>query len=102
MPVTSIGWLHTALAFGALAVGAAVAFDRKGTARHRWLGRIYGGLILAVNGTAFMMYELFGRVGPFHCCMRSTFAQAGPPRRPAADATTAALARSSYLRPKGA
>ena len=39
---------------------------RKGTRRHRWLGRSYVVAMLGLNGTAFMTYELFGGFGAFH------------------------------------
>ena len=60
MPVTWMGWVHFGLALAAMAIGGAVAVGRKGTPRHRRMGRWYGGLMLAVNGTALMMYGLFG------------------------------------------
>ena len=66
MPVTSIGWVHFVLAIAAIGAGAAVALARKGTSRHRQLGRTYGFLLIGVNVTAFMIYGLFGRFGPFH------------------------------------
>ena len=65
MPVTSIGWVHFVLAIAAIGAGAAVALARKGTSRHRQLGRTYGFLLIGVNVTAFMIYGLFGRFGPF-------------------------------------
>ncbi len=66
MPGTSIGWVHFVLAIAAIGAGAAVALARKGTSRHRQLGRTYGFLLIGVNVTAFMIYGLFGRFGPFH------------------------------------
>ncbi len=66
MPATFIGWGHLALALAAMAVGGAVALEPKGTGRHLWLGRCYGILMLGVNVTAFLLYGLFGRFGPFH------------------------------------
>jgi uncharacterized membrane protein len=66
MPHTPLGWVHVALALGALVAGAAVAIAEKGTPRHLVLGRTYGWLMLGVNGTAFMIFGLFGRFGPFH------------------------------------
>ena len=46
--------------------GAAVAIAEKGSPRHVLLGRTYGCLMLGVNGTAFMIFGLFGGFGPFH------------------------------------
>ncbi len=66
MPVTLIGWIHFLLALAAMAAGGVVAMERKGTPRHRRLGRTYGFLMLGVNGTAFMLYGLLGHFGPFH------------------------------------
>ena len=66
MPVTSMGWVHFVMALAAIAVGGAVALSRKGTVRHRNLGRVYAWLMVGVNATAFSIYGLFGRPGPFH------------------------------------
>jgi len=66
MPVTSIGWVHFVIAIAAIGAGAMVAFTPKATRRHRNLGRVYGWLMIFLNATAFLMYELFGRFGPFH------------------------------------
>jgi uncharacterized membrane protein len=61
-----LGLAHLLTALAAIASGAAVVLSRKGTHRHRWLGRGYVAAMLAVNGTALMIYELYGRFGPFH------------------------------------
>jgi uncharacterized membrane protein len=61
-----LGLAHLLTALAALAFGAAVVLSRKGTHRHRWLGRGYVAAMLAVNATALMIYELYGRFGPFH------------------------------------
>ena len=66
MPVTSIGWVHFVLAIAAIAVGAAISLTRKGSPRHRTLGRWYAWLMVGVNVTAFTLYGLFGTFGPFH------------------------------------
>ncbi len=66
MPVTSIGWVHFAIAIAAIAAGGLVALTPKATPRHRNLGRVYGGLMIILNVTAFLMYQLFGGFGPFH------------------------------------
>ena len=62
----SLGWTHTGAALTALAAGAAVLLTRKGTRRHRQLGWAYVVSMLLLNGTALLIYRLFGRVGPFH------------------------------------
>lgn len=61
-----LGWLHTACALVALGSGAAVLLRRKGTRVHRRMGWIYVASMLALNGTALMIYRLFGGFGPFH------------------------------------
>jgi len=65
MPV-SLGWTHTIAAVAALVTGAAVLLTRKGTRRHRQLGWAYVVSMLLLNGTALLIYRLFGRFGPFH------------------------------------
>jgi uncharacterized membrane protein len=62
----SLGWTHTIAAVTALATGAAVLLARKGTRRHRQLGWAYVVSMLLLNGTALLIYRLFGRFGPFH------------------------------------
>lgn len=62
----TLGWFHTICALLALASGAAVLMRRKGTRSHRRLGWLYVGSMLALNGTALMIYRLFGGFGPFH------------------------------------
>jgi uncharacterized membrane protein len=61
-----VGLVHFLVALGALTLGSAVILGRKGTQWHRWLGRGYVFLMVALNGTALMIYELFGGFGPFH------------------------------------
>lgn len=61
-----LGGFHTVCALVALGSGAAVLLRRKGTRSHRRLGWIYVGSMLALNGTALMIYRLFGGFGPFH------------------------------------
>ena len=61
-----IGFAHLVTAMLAVAIGALVILTKKGTRRHKWLGRSYVGMLLAVNLSAFMIYELFGGFGLFH------------------------------------
>ncbi len=61
-----LGSVHFGTAILAMLAGAAVVISRKGTARHKLLGRIYLALMILMNGTAFLIYELFGRFGVFH------------------------------------
>ncbi|HEY0021778.1 MAG TPA: DUF2306 domain-containing protein [Longimicrobium sp.] len=62
----SLGWTHTIAASTALVAGAAVLLTRKGTRRHRQVGWVYVVSMLLLNGTALLIYRLFGRFGPFH------------------------------------
>ena len=64
--MSRLGWLHTALATAALVLGLGVVLRRKGTRSHRWLGRAYAVCMFGVVGTAFAIYNLYGRFGPFH------------------------------------
>ena len=61
-----IGLMHLITAFLAIAIGAAICLQKKGTRRHKWLGRAYVGMMVALNATALMIYELFGGFGLFH------------------------------------
>lgn len=61
-----MGLLHVLLAVAALLFGTLVLFQRKGNSRHRFLGRAYLVLMLGLNLTALLNYELFGYFGPFH------------------------------------
>lgn len=61
-----LGALHALAAGLALAAGCAVALAPKGTARHRALGRVYLGAMLALNASALLIYDLTGRPNLFH------------------------------------
>lgn len=62
-----LGTIHLATAVLAIVSGAAVLLTGpKGARRHRQLGWVYVGAMLTLNGTAFMIYKLFGGFGPFH------------------------------------
>jgi uncharacterized membrane protein len=62
----SLGLVHVLFALAAMLFGAAVIFNRKGTRKHRWMGRSYLAMMLGLNATALLDYELFGQFGPFH------------------------------------
>ncbi len=64
--MNTIGLLHTGIGVAAVVLGAAVVFGKKGTRRHSWLGRCYLIAMLLLNATALLIYDLFGRFGPFH------------------------------------
>ena len=61
-----LGVFHLLTAIAALLIGALVLFARKGTRRHRWLGRTYLVSMLALNFSALMIYEVFDGFGVFH------------------------------------
>lgn len=61
-----LGFLHALFGLAALGCGLAVVANRKGTRRHRRLGYAYVTSMLLLNGTAFAIYDLYGRFGPFH------------------------------------
>lgn len=61
-----VGLVHLIAAVLAVVTGTAVVLSRKGTGSHKWLGRGYVLMMLTVNVTALMIYELFGRFGLFH------------------------------------
>lgn len=62
----ALGAFHLFTAGLALASGASVAVARKGTARHRWTGRVYLAAMLLLNLSALSIYELTGRFNLFH------------------------------------
>ena len=61
-----IDYVHIASAVLALASGALVIAQRKGTRRHVLTGRCYALSMLAVNGAALLGYWVNGSWGPFH------------------------------------
>ena len=63
--MVTIGQIHLTLAITAMASGAVVLFMPKGTGPHRLIGLTYAFSMLGLNGTAFLLYNLFGRVGLF-------------------------------------
>lgn len=56
-----LGLIHILAALAAMLFGAAVVVARKGTRRHRWMCRGYFFMMLALNATALLNYELYGR-----------------------------------------
>ena len=57
--------LHLAAAILALVIGAVVVSRRKGTTRHRWLGRLWAGLMLFVAVGSFWI-QMSGRFSWIH------------------------------------
>ncbi len=62
----ALGGVHVLFGVLALVAGAAVFFVEKGSRLHRRLGKTYATSMFALNGTALMIYDLFGGFGPFH------------------------------------
>lgn len=61
-----LGIIHLVSAIAAMIFGAIVLFLKKGTSLHIRLGYFYALCMLILNGTALMIYNLFGYFGPFH------------------------------------
>jgi len=57
---------HFTAALVAIALGAVLVCERKGTPTHRMIGVGYVLAMLVVNVTALCLYSLTGRFGPFH------------------------------------
>lgn len=60
------GFIHLISSIAALAFGTLVLFNTKGTRLHKRLGYGYVISMVVLNLTAFSIYRLFGRFGPFH------------------------------------
>ncbi len=60
------GVIHLTFAVSALVFGLIVVMMPKGTRRHRKAGWVYAVSMVGLNGTALMIYRLFGGFGPFH------------------------------------
>jgi uncharacterized membrane protein len=63
---TTIGLIHLIAALLAMVAGAVVLLNTKAGTFHKRVGYVYVVLMLVLNGTAFQIYQLFGRFGPFH------------------------------------
>ena len=61
-----LGAVHLASGYAALVLGGTVALMRKGTPRHRWVGRGFALTMVVLNATALAIYDLTGRVNLFH------------------------------------
>lgn len=61
-----LGLVHLALAMIAIVAGSVVILSMKGTRRHVLSGRTYVFAMVAVNGSAFLIYELYAGFGLFH------------------------------------
>lgn len=63
---SSTGLIHLLFSLASLIAGTFVLLSNKGTRTHQIVGYLYTVFMLGVNGTAFGLYGLFGRLGPFH------------------------------------
>jgi uncharacterized membrane protein len=66
MAHSPIGFVHLFSALLAMLTGAVVLLTPKGSAFHKRTGYVYVVSMLVLNATAFMIYQLFGKFGPFH------------------------------------
>jgi uncharacterized membrane protein len=64
--MTVTGTFHLVFSLAALGLGATVFLLPKGTRWHRKWGHGYAWAMVGVVGTSFAMYNLTGRVTPFH------------------------------------
>jgi uncharacterized membrane protein len=61
-----VGAAHMAFGLAAVILGLAVVLMEKGSAVHRRVGMVYVLTMLLLNVTALLIYDLWGRWGPFH------------------------------------
>jgi uncharacterized membrane protein len=61
-----ISQIHVFAGFSSLIFGLFVLLRTKGTAIHKFTGRVYVISMITLNATAFGIYELFGGFGIFH------------------------------------
>lgn len=64
--MSPIGHFHVAFGIAALVFGAVNVSRDKGGPAHRLIGHAYYVSMLGLNGTAFLIYEVFGTFGAFH------------------------------------
>ena len=63
---SATGGTHAVLAIICLLLGPVIFIRRKGDKTHKMLGRIWAMMMLVLNITALMTYELHGRPNLFH------------------------------------
>jgi uncharacterized membrane protein len=63
---SNTGLIHFVASIFALLLGTLVLAYKKGTSKHKIIGRLYALTMLVVLTTAFMIYRLFGTWGIFH------------------------------------
>lgn len=61
-----VGLLHLLVAIIGIISGTVVILSKKGTAAHKWFGRSYVIMMVAINLSAFLIYEVYGRFALFH------------------------------------
>ena len=64
--MTTLGAVHLIFSLLAVLTGAVVLMIRKGTRWHRTWGHAYVWTMVGVVATSFSLYNMTGRVGPFH------------------------------------
>jgi uncharacterized membrane protein len=64
--MTTLGAAHFAAAIAALALGAVVLMERKGTTSHRIMGAGFVIAMIITNVSALGIYRLTGTFNPFH------------------------------------
>lgn len=63
---SNTGLVHFIASMLALILGTLVLWNKKGTPKHKLIGKLYALTMVVVLITAFMTYRLFGRWGIFH------------------------------------
>lgn len=63
---SSTGLFHLLFSMASLITGTVVLVSAKGTRIHKVVGYLYTLCMVGVNATAFGLYDLFGKPGPFH------------------------------------
>jgi len=63
---TFTGLVHVTLAVMCLILGPFIFLRRKGDARHKFLGRIWAIMMLIVNVSALVTYDINGKPNMFH------------------------------------
>jgi uncharacterized membrane protein len=64
--MTPLGIFHTVMGLLSLVTGFLIFITAKGTKAHKLIGYTYIACMLLLNGTALMIYRVFGGFGPFH------------------------------------
>ena len=73
----TFGLVHALIGVAALLLGLVVVLQRKGTRAHRRIGQAYVVSMVLLNATALMIYDLYGRFGPFHVAAAISLATVG-------------------------